>query len=152
MSKTVMEQSDRQRREIKYHRGHAAKYVAMASQPVTLTRLTSHRYRWWNAYWVNMWRARSENLPNRRVLVVGSGFGEDAITLDLLLPEGVRARGRSHWRSLRGTCCAVHLQSHLRISDLAAGWIVDDAWNVRRGAASSADRVQTTDHTERLCC
>jgi ubiquinone/menaquinone biosynthesis C-methylase UbiE len=78
-----MEQSDRQLREIEYHRHHAAKHLAVASQPVTLTELTSHRYRWWNAYWVNMWRARAEDLPNRRVLVVGSGFGEDAIRLNL---------------------------------------------------------------------
>jgi ubiquinone/menaquinone biosynthesis C-methylase UbiE len=83
IAESGLEQSDRQRREIEYHRHHAAKHLAVASQPVTLTHLTSHRHRWWNAYWVNMWRARSEDLPNRRVLVVGSGFGDDAITLNL---------------------------------------------------------------------
>ena len=78
-----MEASHRQQHEIDYHRRRAAEFASEASTPVALTRFTSHRYRWWNAYWVILWKARALGLESKSVLVVGGGFGEDAIFLNL---------------------------------------------------------------------
>jgi ubiquinone/menaquinone biosynthesis C-methylase UbiE len=75
--------SRRQQHELDYHQRRAADFAAEGAKPVTLTRFTSHRYRWWNAYWVILWRARAFDLRDKRVLVVGGGFGEDAIFLNL---------------------------------------------------------------------
>jgi ubiquinone/menaquinone biosynthesis C-methylase UbiE len=73
--------SDRQRREIEYHRQRAIEYGREAATPVSLTALQSARYRWWNAYWVILRKAKNLGLANKRVLVIGCGFGDDAVQL-----------------------------------------------------------------------
>ena len=76
--------SDRQRREIEYHRARAAAHVHRAVEPVNLSPVTSTRYRWWNAYWVILRKAKNLALKGKNVLVVGCGFGDDAVQLAYL--------------------------------------------------------------------
>ena len=52
------ELSDRQRREIEYHRDRAAAHAHFATGRVDLSAVTSAHYRWWNAYWVILRKAR----------------------------------------------------------------------------------------------
>jgi ubiquinone/menaquinone biosynthesis C-methylase UbiE len=76
--------SDRQRREILYHRGRAAAHTDDAMERVNLGAVTSTRYRWWNAYWVILRKAKNLGLTGKSVLVVGCGFGDDAVQLAYL--------------------------------------------------------------------
>jgi ubiquinone/menaquinone biosynthesis C-methylase UbiE len=76
--------SDRQQREIEYHRGRAASHAHFAREPVNLSAVTSTRYRWWNAYWVILRKAKKLGLAGKKVLVIGCGFGDDAIQLAYL--------------------------------------------------------------------
>jgi hypothetical protein len=76
--------SDRQQREIEYHRGRAAAHVHFATERVNFSAVTSTRYRWWNAYWVILRKAKNLGLTGKNVLVVGCGFGDDAIQLAYL--------------------------------------------------------------------
>lgn len=72
------EATDRQRREIEYHKKYAAS-LPDTKKPMNFDVITSSSDRWWNAYW-SMWRLlRDMPLQNMRVLVVGCGAGEDAI-------------------------------------------------------------------------
>jgi ubiquinone/menaquinone biosynthesis C-methylase UbiE len=72
--------SDRQAREIEYHRDHAAKAMARGmSIPYDL--LSPRRRRWWNASWAMYTRLLKADLRGKNVLVAGCGFGEDAIRL-----------------------------------------------------------------------
>ena len=74
MSNTEL--TDRQRREVEYHKGHA---TLQKADPITFDVLYSPKRRWWNAYW-DLWTyLTSLDLKEKRVLVVGCGGGEDAI-------------------------------------------------------------------------
>jgi ubiquinone/menaquinone biosynthesis C-methylase UbiE len=76
--------SDRQRREIEYYRGRAAAHTHIAMERVNLSAVTSTRYRWWNAHWVILRKAKNLGLTGKNVLVVGCGFGDDAVILAYL--------------------------------------------------------------------
>ena len=76
--------SDRQQREVEYHRGRAAAHAHLATERVNFSAVTSPRYRWWNAYWVILRKAKNLGLAGKNVLVVGCGFGDDAIQLAYL--------------------------------------------------------------------
>jgi ubiquinone/menaquinone biosynthesis C-methylase UbiE len=78
-----MHLSERQQREIEYHRHRAREHQSDASQTISPAQFTSQRFRWWNAYWVISRKATAIGLANKRVLVIGSGFGDDAIFLNL---------------------------------------------------------------------
>jgi ubiquinone/menaquinone biosynthesis C-methylase UbiE len=72
--------SDRQLREVEYHKDHAAKSMAQGlSVPCDL--LAPHRRRWWNASWAMYTRLLKADLRGKNVLVPGCGFGEDAVRL-----------------------------------------------------------------------
>ena len=72
------EATDRQRREVEYHKSYAAS-LPNANQPINFDVVTSSSRRWWNGYW-SMWRLlRGMPLQNMRVLVVGCGAGADAL-------------------------------------------------------------------------
>jgi ubiquinone/menaquinone biosynthesis C-methylase UbiE len=99
--------SDRQRREIEYHRRRAAEHASEAIRPVNLMAVkSSARYRWWNAYWVILRKAKDIGMAGKRVLVIGCGFGDDAIqlaylgalvsTVDISPESVVIARQRAH--------------------------------------------------------
>lgn len=73
--------TDRQRRELEYHRSHAARLNVAAGQPVGLDVVTNARRRWWNAYWHTYTLLRKHDLSGKRVLVPGCGVGADAIRI-----------------------------------------------------------------------
>jgi SAM-dependent methyltransferase len=68
--------TEKHRREIEYHRTRATGHDTLSA--VRLEPVTAKRGRWWNAYWVVIRQAASCSGPT---LVVGCGFGEDAIQL-----------------------------------------------------------------------
>jgi ubiquinone/menaquinone biosynthesis C-methylase UbiE len=75
--------SERQQREIDYHRGRAAEYAHLAAKPPYLYPVTAPRwcFKWWNAYWVMLRKADRLDLLGKRVLVIGCGFGDDTLQL-----------------------------------------------------------------------
>lgn len=79
--------TDRQRREIAYHREHARKAERRRAEPVDFDVVENPRRRWWNAYWSTYTILRRHDLRGKRVLVPGCGFGEDAIRLARLGAE-----------------------------------------------------------------
>jgi hypothetical protein len=72
-------------REIEYHRRRAAEHASEATRPVNLMAdKSSARYRWLNNYWVILRKAKDIDMTGKRVLVIGGGFGDDAIRLAYL--------------------------------------------------------------------
>jgi ubiquinone/menaquinone biosynthesis C-methylase UbiE len=76
-----MELTSRQEREREYHRKHAESHSMRAARPVALDVVRSDRRRWWNAYWETYRLIRRESVEGKRILVPGSGFGEDVVRL-----------------------------------------------------------------------
>jgi len=76
-----MNLTDRQKREIDYHQKFADSHKHILKQPFSYEVATSERRRWQNAYWQMYTFLRKQNLKNRNVLIVGCGFGEDALRL-----------------------------------------------------------------------
>ena len=75
------ELTDRQQREIDYHREHAKLYKSILSAPFSWEVIQYPAKRWWNAYWVMYEYILSCDLKDKKVLVVGCGFGDDALRL-----------------------------------------------------------------------
>jgi len=73
--------SERQRRELEYHRDHAVKYQSLLDQPFDWSVFDRPERKWWNAYWQMYAWLCAQDLKGKRVLVVGCGFGDDAIRL-----------------------------------------------------------------------
>ena len=71
----------RQQRELEYHRDHAAIYAEAALRPVADDVIVSPARRPWNAYWSMYDRLLAANLAGQAVLVLGCGFGDDAIRI-----------------------------------------------------------------------
>lgn len=76
--------TERQQRELDYHKGHAETRVELLSQPFEWDVLEDPGKRWWNAYWCMYAYLMSCDLKGKKVLVVGCGFGDDAIRLSKL--------------------------------------------------------------------
>lgn len=74
--------TERQRREVEYHRRHAVRFAR--STPVAFDIIDPVRRRWWNAYWHAYTRLLETEPAGKRVLVVGCGFGDDAVRLAAL--------------------------------------------------------------------
>jgi ubiquinone/menaquinone biosynthesis C-methylase UbiE len=72
--------SDRQQREIDYHREHASRYKG-SHQAIGYDLIEDPRRRWWNASWEMYTILLNQDLIGKKVLVVGCGFGEDAFRL-----------------------------------------------------------------------
>ena len=75
------ELTDRQQREIDYHREHAKEHQRIIASPFSWDVLQHPGRRWWNAYWQMYAYLISYDLKGKRVLVVGCGFGDDALRL-----------------------------------------------------------------------
>jgi 2-polyprenyl-3-methyl-5-hydroxy-6-metoxy-1,4-benzoquinol methylase len=79
--RTDVSLTPRQQREVEFHRNYAKQQIGLADQPVSLDVVLSARRRPWNAYWATYDVVRSMTWNGSRVLVVGCGFGQDAIRL-----------------------------------------------------------------------
>jgi SAM-dependent methyltransferase len=79
--------SERQRSELEYHRQHAAERAGLADKAPSLEVAVSRRRRWWNAYWSTYTLLRRARVRPRHALVVGCGFGDDAIRVAALADE-----------------------------------------------------------------
>jgi ubiquinone/menaquinone biosynthesis C-methylase UbiE len=104
----VTVRTPRQQREIAFWRDRAAQQIDglvflldRRNVAISLTQYIDNPFKWWNAYWVILFRARELMLPPRRVLVIGAGFGRDAITLKLFGAANVTAIDLSE------ECCRV---------------------------------------------
>jgi ubiquinone/menaquinone biosynthesis C-methylase UbiE len=75
------ELTDRQQRELDYHREHAKEYQRVLDAPFSWDVLQHPERRWWNAYWGMFAYLVGCDLKDKRVLVVGCGFGDDALRL-----------------------------------------------------------------------
>ena len=77
-----MEQlTERQQRELEYHREHAKQHMALLEKPVNFSIVLSEDRRWWNASWEMYTYLRNKDIKGKNVLVVGCGFGDDALFL-----------------------------------------------------------------------
>jgi ubiquinone/menaquinone biosynthesis C-methylase UbiE len=70
--------TDRQRRELEYHKAHAVS-VKQETQTISYEPVTSPVRRWWNAYWDSWTFLTGLQLRGQKVLVVGCGAGSDAL-------------------------------------------------------------------------
>ena len=75
------ELTERQQRELDYHKEHAKLHKSMLSAPFSWEVLQDPGRRWWNAYWGMYEYLVNCDLKNKAVLVVGCGFGDDALRL-----------------------------------------------------------------------
>ncbi len=76
-----MELTERQQNELEYHRQHAVKKQQLLTQPFSWDVLDKPCRRWWNAYWSMYAQLARLDLAGKRVLVVGCGYGKDALPL-----------------------------------------------------------------------
>jgi ubiquinone/menaquinone biosynthesis C-methylase UbiE len=75
------ELTDRQQRELDYHRDHAKLHKSVLNSAFAWDVLKDPGRRWWNAYWAMYEYLLRCDLHDKRVLVVGCGFGDDALRL-----------------------------------------------------------------------
>ena len=73
--------TERQQREFDYHKEHAKLHQSVLSSPFSWDVLKQPDSRWWNAYWGMYEYLVNCDLKDKRVLVVGCGFGDDALRL-----------------------------------------------------------------------
>lgn len=73
--------TERQLRELEYHREHAEKFKYLVEQPTSYEVVVSEERRWWNPYWDLYSYLRTLDLKGKSILIVGCGFGEDALRL-----------------------------------------------------------------------
>ncbi|MFZ4698848.1 MAG: methyltransferase domain-containing protein [Candidatus Methylumidiphilus sp.] len=69
----------RQLRELEYHREYAKKHRHLIEQPTDYEVVFADARRWWNPYWALYSYLRDLGLQGKSVLVIGCGFGEDAL-------------------------------------------------------------------------
>jgi 2-polyprenyl-3-methyl-5-hydroxy-6-metoxy-1,4-benzoquinol methylase len=80
---TVLEEvlTDRQARELDYHREYAKQKVSLLTKPFSYEVSEAQKRRWWNGYWTMYSVLRQLPLAGKKVLVVGCGLGDDALRL-----------------------------------------------------------------------
>lgn len=71
----------RQQRELDYHREHAKEHKRVLDAPFSWDVLHDPGRRWWNAYWQMFDYLVRCDLVGKKVLVIGCGFGDDALRL-----------------------------------------------------------------------
>ena len=77
----ISQLTERQRRELEYHVGHAELNQKILDQPFSWEILDRPARRWWNGYWQMFAYLVECDLKDKQVLVVGCGFGDDALRL-----------------------------------------------------------------------
>jgi hypothetical protein len=82
----VEELTERQRREIEYHRNRAEHHADLLSAPVHCEVISSTTRRRWNQYWEMFAFLAGQDLRDKNVLIVGCGFGEDALRIAKMAP------------------------------------------------------------------
>ncbi|MFM8331203.1 MAG: class I SAM-dependent methyltransferase, partial [Candidatus Methylumidiphilus sp.] len=75
------ELTDRQQRELDYHKEHAKKHLHILDSPFDWSVLDNPKQRWWNGYWKMYAHLTNYDLHGKRVLIVGCGFGDDALRI-----------------------------------------------------------------------
>lgn len=80
---TVLEGAltERQSRELEYHREYAKQKASLLTQPFSYEVSEARQRRWWNGYWTMYSLLLELSLAGKKVLVVGCGFGDDALRL-----------------------------------------------------------------------
>lgn len=73
--------TERQQRELDYHREHARQHQEILSTAFSWDVLQNPWRRWWNQYWQMYALLQAYDLNGKNVLVVGCGFGDDALRL-----------------------------------------------------------------------
>ena len=76
--------TDRQARELSYHRERAQLASEFVDKPISFGPVASPKRRWWNPHWRKYALLRQWSLAGKTALVVGCGYGEDAIRLSRL--------------------------------------------------------------------
>jgi len=77
----MAELTERQQRELEYHTQRAQEHRGILSAPILWDVLEHPDRRWWNAYWRMYAYLLACNLEGARVLVIGCGFGYDALRI-----------------------------------------------------------------------
>ena len=73
--------TERQQRELEYHREHARLNKEILEKPVNFDVIFNKNRRWWNASWEMYTYLLNKGLKGKNVLVMGCGFGDDAFRL-----------------------------------------------------------------------
>ena len=73
--------TERQLREMEYHKEHADLNKEILERPFSFDVIFNKKRRQWNANWEMYTYLLSKKLKGKNVLVVGCGFGEDALKL-----------------------------------------------------------------------
>ncbi len=73
--------TERQSRELEYHRDHAAYSASVVDTEIEEAVIKSPNRRWWNHYWEMYSYFQSLNLASMTVLVDGCGFGKDVLSI-----------------------------------------------------------------------
>lgn len=73
--------TDRQQRELEYHRDFAQSNMEILNEPFNFDVVEEGPRRWWNQYWAMFTYLLDKDLTGKNVLVIGCGFGEDALNL-----------------------------------------------------------------------
>ncbi len=74
--------TDRQQRELDYHREYAESQKGkLLNEPFNFDVVSQGPRRWWNQYWAMFTYLLDKDLTNKNVLVIGCGFGGDAMNL-----------------------------------------------------------------------
>lgn len=73
--------TERQQHELDYHRAHAREHQRILDAPFPFDVIENPQRRWWNAYWRMYAYILSLNPTGKRALIVGCGFGDDALRL-----------------------------------------------------------------------
>jgi ubiquinone/menaquinone biosynthesis C-methylase UbiE len=81
MQESISDLTDRQQRELAYHLAHAKERQHVLDKPFSWDVLQNPARRWWNAYWEMYAYLKRCDLADKSVLVVGCGFGDDALRI-----------------------------------------------------------------------
>lgn len=73
--------TQRQQRELDYHSEHAESNKNLLNESFRFDVVEEGPRRWWNQYWAMYTYLLSKDLQGKDILVIGCGFGEDALNL-----------------------------------------------------------------------